>query len=447
MHVLTGESALRALRAVRCRGLSVWLAYPPTVECIAYLPGQVPSKDASDDLTPWEDEAFCKVVEAGPTLEDIGFDFPSVESNTRVDYWRLGDMGGFTAKRPLELGVFAPGQRVRRKKSFTRLLPRTLPVDALVRVSPHLFFVCPELVVMHLAAQMSSIQLAKVIMELCGNYALSPNPDESAKAMYGLEPVTTLERIRCYMGRIRVHGGLSRMKMALDMAMEGSASPGETRMALMMSLPTELGGYGFEQPLLNAKIETPEEERDHVSGAVYYPDAFWQEAYADLEYESVDFHLDPLAAESLVTAREGGGQADPEVESMRLVRIRKADADRRRMRELQYLGVQLVPVTSFDLGSVSRMDQVACSLARCHLRAARWYEAHPEDMPPAGGESGDGGQRKRPGRQDVFSRRQYKSACYWESWPDCLDEHTYKEARIALLRSLSEEDGRENPLG
>ena len=80
--------------------------------------------------------------------------------------------------------------------------------------------------------------------------------------------------------------------------------------------------------------------------------------------------------------------------------IAKADADRRRFRDLQFLGIHVIPVTSFDLSSVRRLDQVAYALAK-NING-----------PDAKG---------------------------LEDWAADLDERSYRERRRRLLRSLNED--------
>ena len=335
-----------------------------------------------------------------PTLADEGFPFQDIEVNMRLELWQLGNVGAFTPERPLELAVFDRNRRTRGKKYRTRELPQTLPADALVRVNPNLYFVCPELIVSQMAPKLSAIQLAKLIMELCGTYSLSLAGDQRKGAKYQLEPVTSLERINRYAKLTKVRGGAKTLREALRYGLEGSASPGETTLALMMSLPPELGGYGFAKPALNASLTVPDEHIGRVGGTKYSLDAFWQEAYTDLEYESVEFHLDPLVAASLVVARDGKYDSDPSVETWRREYIAKADADRRRLRDLQYLGIHVIPVTSFDLSNVRRFDQVAHALAK---------------------------NIEGPGTKGL------------EDWAADLDECAYRERRRRLLQSLNDD--------
>ena len=391
MHILAGESALRALRAVRCRELAVPVAQLELHTHEVWLLGQ------EKIMAPSPERAFQPEMR---TLADEGFPFQDIEVNMRLELWQLGNVGAFTPERPLELAVFDRNRRTRGKKYRTRELPQTLPADALVRVNPNLYFVCPELIVSQMAPKLSAIKLAKLIMELCGTYSLSPAGDQRKGAKYQLEPVTSLERINRYAKLTKVRGGAKMLREALRYGLEGSASPGETILALMMSLPPELGGYGFAKPALNASLTVPDEHIGRVGGTKYSLDAFWQEAYTDLEYESVEFHLDPLVAASLVVARDGKYDSDPSVETWRREYIAKADADRRRLRDLQYLGIHVIPVTSFDLSNVRRFDQVAHALAK---------------------------NIEGPGTKGL------------EDWAADLDESAYRERRRRLLQSLNDD--------
>ena len=375
MHVMAGESAQRALRAVRFRELAVPVAQLTPWSQEARLPMQEkiaqPGLGRGEIAAPsfgqgkiTEQIADQAILPDSRTLADEGFPFQDTEVNMRLELWQLGDVGPFTQEKPLELAVFDRVHRTRGKKYRTRELPQTLPADALVRVNPNLYFVCPELIVSQMAPSLSVIQLTKLIMELCGRYSLSPVGNQRNNAKYQLEPVTSLERIKRYSNLTKVRGGAKTLRQALNYAMEGSASPSETILALMMSLPQELGGYGFMKPTLNATLMVPDEHIGRVGGLKYSLDAFWQDAYTDLEYESVEFHLDPLAAASLVAAKDGNRDSDSSAEMRRREYIAKADADRRRLRDLQYLGIRVIPVTSFDLSNVRRFDQVAYALAR-----------------------------------------------------------------------------------
>lgn len=395
MHILTSQSAIDAIRAIRFRESNVSLPDPEPAHTVARLPKHKSVATVTSDHEYLPEES---------TLADVSFPFDSVEINTKVDFWKIGGLGSFSPNNPLHLGVFERKDLRNRRSVRTKMLWRDLPADALIKIDPNLYCAGPELAVLQMAPQLDALELAQVIMELCGSYALKPNPadegQERRRCNYDARPVTTLARIAWYAARVRTRGGTKTLNKALGMARELSASPAETILSLVMSQGWEAGGYGFGQPALNASLEVPEDERDNVDGTTYYLDAFWQDAYADLEYESTAFHLDPLIAGSVVSVRAAAGPEDPEATRVRRAYITKADADRRRMRDLQYLGIRVIPVTDFDLKSTHRMDQVARALARC------FEEATGKPL---------------------------------NAWHRKIDEHRYREARRSLLQRLQPE--------
>jgi len=327
MHILAAGTALRALRAIRYRDVGIWLPNPEI-----------------DDIHL-----------TGKKLADTGIDFRSATTNKRADTFRLGDIGTFSQARPLELAVFDPNRKHVRKTVRANLLRTDLPASALIRVDPSLWITCPELTVMLLAKRLAVIELAQVIMELCGSFSLHPDPsarDEPPR--YGLPPVMSLASLADFAQVTRVRGDKATLRTACQLACAHAASPMEANVTLLLSAPPDLGGYGFPKPSLNAPFTPPEEDRPHLSQQSYALDLFWQDCLADIECESTGYHLDPLTA----NAQDGS------LEAWRSERILKEESDRRRMRELQYLGLQVIPVTSYDLRSEDRTRGIARALAR-----------------------------------------------------------------------------------
>jgi len=343
MHVAVGKTALQIIRAIRHHDLAVDLQAGAHAACDA------PRRTLADALGTRK-----------------------IEVNSHIDLHRFGSVGTFGPGNPLALGVLTQNQRQHRSSLMTRILVKDLPGEAIIIVSPTLAIACPELCVMQLASELDPLKLTLVIMELCGTYAPHPSPADALgpTCHYDAEPVMSLESLAWYAAHVRIRGGRKALTWALDRAMEGAASAAEARMALIMSLPAEEGGYGFDKPTLNHRIDVPDSAHKDVGKDTYYLDAFWPAAMADLECESTEFHLSPEATLALARVRDASADEISEFPSLQQAQqwrrslITKADADRRRLRDLQYLGILVIPVTSFDLASPSRMDQVAAALAR-----------------------------------------------------------------------------------
>ena len=383
MHIATGTSALNIIRCIRAQGRSVALEWFSEVEQPipdAYLPDAKPpsapqGREHADLLCPLFEE----------TLEQASFPFDRVVANRRIDLSRIDGSEMLAHKAPLELGIFDLRLKTYRDSLRTRLLRRDLPRQALVGAGKHTCFSCPELVVLQLAQQLSVPLLAQVIMELAGFYALAPSQD--FETVYDIPPITTLARIETLARRARMMRGRSVLRAALHIACERSASPAETILAIMLQSPIQDGGYGIERPLLNPCITAPRGTRSHVSQQHFYPDIYLQGCYTDIEYESTEFHLDPIT-----TNWQAG-----ELKNWQAGFAQKAANERRRARELQSLGVHVIPVTSYDMVSRAKLDNVAWSLAR---------------------------QMERLGQIDAAS------------YMRTLDTSDYRNARTALLENL-----------
>lgn len=69
---------------------------------------------------------------------------------------------------------------------------------------------------------------------------------------------------------------------------DNSASPMESKLALILSLPMRLGGFGLPLPKLNNLIVDPETSKR------FYCDLYWEgKVRVDLEYDSALFHSTP----------------------------------------------------------------------------------------------------------------------------------------------------------
>ncbi|WP_068540027.1 hypothetical protein [Olegusella massiliensis] len=295
---------------------------------------------------------------SGSTLEDSGFDFETVSPLAKTDLSRFIDRCAIDAEHPLELGVFNQNQRYQRTKSRTITLSRRLPTQAIFPIDPSLAISSPELSIMQLTSQLDIVELALVIMELCGRYSLHPERDGSLRAEQSFVtcdyPATTCARIAAFIKATNMRRYRHKLEAALTYCTDNSASPMETALTLTLTLPEELGGYGLPRPVLNPKISIPDDARLYVGRNNFHPDLYYPQWLCDLEYESSGFHFDPLQA----------GIATDQIDRWRKREISHQAADRRRSRDIQALGIKVIPVLSNDFLSAQRMDQVVWALER-----------------------------------------------------------------------------------
>ena len=117
---------------------------------------------------------------------------------------------------------------------------------------------------------------------------------------------------------------------------EGGASPMESIVALLLSLPTSLGGYGLPVPRMNASLSVPQTLRHVGHRAHVMPDLLWESSKVFLEYDSDMHHVG----------------AD------------RIASDARRRDALLGMGYSVVTRTRTQYNDVREFDQLAKMLAR-----------------------------------------------------------------------------------
>lgn len=127
----------------------------------------------------------------------------------------------------------------------------TTPIrGSFVQIDENVFACSPELTFVQIARVLDTVELARLALELCGTYALAPHPDDPFRKH---RPATSVEHLRAFADRARIAGirGTARAQAALSLARNGSASPTETVVALLLCCPYRFGGYGLPFPELN----------------------------------------------------------------------------------------------------------------------------------------------------------------------------------------------------
>ena len=278
---------------------------------------------------------------------------------------------------PVHLLVPSASSRSRGKSATFHVWSRELPAHSLYRLSDTLFASTPEFVLLQMAAQnyrsdrliddfvrknqaerelLKSIgsdddpvyddpfswerrsrlvSMALVATEFAGFYRL---PTGLHDTQYRLNPLITLENQYAFVGVNHNLYGVSRIRGALGLAFDRSASPMESALALMLSLPVEFGGFGLPKPELNKRVPTMQFESMWDGGPYITPDLLWEDHKIAVEYESDEFH-----------GRLGTG---------------KADADAVRANVLTAMGYMVFRATRGTAQSISNTMRLARQVAQ-----------------------------------------------------------------------------------
>ena len=103
-----------------------------------------------------------------------------------------------------------------------------------------------------------------------------------------LPPLVTEEELWLYLEGAKGMKGVTPLRRALQYTCAGAASPQETNLQLILTLPSAYYGYGLKPPIMNYEIPLSPAARllyDHKSCRI---DLYWKEANMGLEYQGED---------------------------------------------------------------------------------------------------------------------------------------------------------------
>ena len=181
-----------------------------------------------------------------------------------------------------------------RSKNVTSSVWATLPERSVVDIGMGFLVSSPEFCFLQMANRLSLVGLIQLCFELCGTYAVvEDGPSRERNA-----PLTSIAKLTSFVQASAHAPGRAKALRALRYSMDGSASPMEAVLTMLLCLPYDLGGYGIERPRLNYRVNVPPSMRDLVDRAYCKADACWPEAKLCVEYDSKRYHLHPERQES-----------------------------------------------------------------------------------------------------------------------------------------------------
>ena len=219
-----------------------------------------------------------------------------------------------------------------------------MPDRCLVNIDNELLVASPEFCFFQMANEMPLVKLIELGYELCGSYSLpaisTTDKDLGVDVVdkdtaFNLEPLTRTKRLEAFANQMTGKHGKKKAVRALRYIADGSASPMETILAILLVLPNSLGGYGFPLPEMNRRIEARPTTSGNPNKQFYKCDLFWKSSAVAAEYDSDLYHsgFDKISDDS----------------------IRRSD--------LTLIGVDMVTVTNKQIHSIEEFDKVARIIA------------------------------------------------------------------------------------
>lgn len=209
--------------------------------------------------------------------------------------------------KPKTMHLMVPGNRSSHTPQGIARHVRTapLPSRALVRLTDDVLVSSPELLFVELAPTLTETKLILLGFELCGAYVLDSGHSAGFRKR---EPLMTVAGALRFLDGCGEAKGVAKARRALATVLDGSRSPMETALALMLCAPRRMGGLGFAPPLLNEPVRTAD--------GVKYVDVCWPERGLGLEYQGRAYHDDAQAQ-----ARDGRRESRLLASGMRIIDV------------------------------------------------------------------------------------------------------------------------------
>lgn len=208
----------------------------------------------------------------------------SPQKPTKEDTNRLLEL---LEKRPLHIMVGNPAERISRPEISCHVFAQPLPSASLAKIFPGAYACAPEFAFVQMGTKLPFIQLVKLGFEICGTYS------ETSRGIEKRPSLTTAEKL-LETATSTSFPGCENAARAASYVLDGSASPRETQLAMLLSLPAKYGGYGLPRPLLNHRIALSRQS-GVIGKHALICDLFWPDANLAIEYDSDEFHTGALA--------------------------------------------------------------------------------------------------------------------------------------------------------
>lgn len=200
-------------------------------------------------------------------------------------------LGYLSPDEPLDVLVGQSKDRRRHPRLKTHLWSLDLPKRSLAKFAPGLQLSSPEFVFLQMARDLAFYDLLKLGFELCGTYALAP--DTPRGFISRNTPLTSAEKIIAFVDKCPKAKGAKTARKVARHIIDGSASPMETALAMILCLPHYYGGYAFPRPALNMPmtLELDDGETGRTRTRACRCDLFWSKKALAIEYDSDAEHL------------------------------------------------------------------------------------------------------------------------------------------------------------
>ncbi|MCL2151179.1 MAG: hypothetical protein FWH50_03010, partial [Coriobacteriia bacterium] len=164
------------------------------------------------------------------------------------------NLGTSILSLPLHTIVASNDARRQTKHMFSHVYSMPLPAGSFVRATPDLMVSSPDFCFQQMANVLSFVESIALGCEFTGSYRLD-KWTEPERGFRDDQPLSSVAKLESFVAKAAGVSGCVKARKALPYIIENSASPMETVIAILLTLPYRYGGFGLPQPTLNMDID------------------------------------------------------------------------------------------------------------------------------------------------------------------------------------------------
>ena len=138
------------------------------------------------------------------------------------------------------------------------------------------------------------VRATQVLCDFMGTYRYVPppedKPDDPPGIVFKKKPIVRPEVLKKYLTEMGAARGIKRARKVAATAFCGAASPMETMLVLMLTLPCTMGGFGLPRPVVNWSMPKDQLRRGLVDQDEVIIDLCWPEQKVAVEYYGWNEH-------------------------------------------------------------------------------------------------------------------------------------------------------------
>lgn len=191
-------------------------------------------------------------------------------------------------RKPVHVCISSTERRVNTFVKKCHVWSAPVPYGAFVNASGGVYACTPEFMLLQLAQRTSKVELVQKCFEMCGGYALPTDRHDGSERCL---PLSSVAMLKPFLDKVpEGTWGLQAARWAVRYAVDGSGSPMESIMVMLLCLPRTVGGYGLPLPVMNERIDVPYEKRRLLARSWVACDARWPSTGFCLEYDGRKYH-------------------------------------------------------------------------------------------------------------------------------------------------------------